>query len=93
VLGLAAEIEREFISLRTKEALAARKASGMTLGRPKGVAPHTKLYRHRKAIESYLDKDLSVCAIAKLIEKPPTTVNDYIKRHKLRDRKQLVMVI
>lgn len=89
VLGLAAEIEREFISLRTKEALAARKAAGMTLGRPKGAAEHTKLDKHRKAIEGYLDKKLSVRSIAKLIEEPPTTVNDYIKRHKLRDREQL----
>lgn len=89
VLGLAAEIEREFISLRTKEALAARKASGMTLGRPKGIATKTKLDKHRKSIEGYLDKDLSVRAIAKLIEEAPTTVNDYIKRHKLRDRDQM----
>ncbi len=36
VLGLAAEIERELISMRTKEALAKRKASGKPLGRPKG---------------------------------------------------------
>ncbi len=36
VLGLAAEIERELISLRTTEALAKHKAAGKTLGRPKG---------------------------------------------------------
>ena len=36
VLGLAAEIEREFISLRTTEALALRKAEGKPLGRPPG---------------------------------------------------------
>ena len=35
VLGLAAEIERELISLRTTEALAKRKAEGKSLGRPK----------------------------------------------------------
>lgn len=34
--ALAAEIERSFISQRTKEALARKKAEGMTLGRPKG---------------------------------------------------------
>ena len=32
--GLAAEIEREFISQRTKEALARKKREGQTLGRP-----------------------------------------------------------
>ncbi|AAN53086.1 recombinase family protein [Shewanella oneidensis] len=93
VLGLAAEIEREFISLRTKEALAARKAAGMKLGRPAGQAEKTKLDKHRKAIESYLDKGLSIRSIAKLIDEPSTTVNDYIKRHSLRERDQLEMRI
>lgn len=36
ILGLAAEIERDFISMRTKEALAKKKASGKKLGRPAG---------------------------------------------------------
>ncbi len=36
VLGLAAEIERELISLRTTEALAKRKTAGKPLGRPPG---------------------------------------------------------
>ena len=35
VLGLAAQIEREFVSQRTKEALAAHKKAGMVLGRHK----------------------------------------------------------
>ncbi|MDP3840373.1 MAG: recombinase family protein, partial [Methylococcales bacterium] len=34
--SMAAEIERDLISQRTKEALRAKKASGMSLGRPKG---------------------------------------------------------
>ncbi|CAK2065267.1 hypothetical protein BCT47_15380 [Vibrio splendidus] len=42
VLGIAAEIERELISLRTKEALAARKKNGMILGRLKGQAERVK---------------------------------------------------
>ena len=36
--GLVAEIERNLISMRTKEALALRKSEGVTLGRPKGSA-------------------------------------------------------
>ena len=35
--ALAAEIERDFVSIRTKEALAAKKAKGIKLGRPCGT--------------------------------------------------------
>jgi DNA invertase Pin-like site-specific DNA recombinase len=57
VLGLAAEIEREFISARTVEALARRKAQGLPLGRPKGAkAKKVKLDEHRETIISYLKK-------------------------------------
>ena len=34
--SMAAEIERDLISARTTEALRARKAAGLPLGRPKG---------------------------------------------------------
>ena len=43
VLGLAAQIEREFISVRTKEALAKKKSNGVRLGRPKGPSACLKL--------------------------------------------------
>ena len=84
VFGLAAEIEREFISTRTTEALAARKKAGMQLGRPAGPAKKTRLDKHRKTIEGYLAKGLSVRAIGRIINEPSTTVNDYIRRHDLR---------
>lgn len=41
--GLAAEIERDLISARTKEALAARKQQGMVLGRRPGECPKMKM--------------------------------------------------
>ena len=37
MFSLFAEIERELISMRTKEALAKAKAEGKKLGRPKGA--------------------------------------------------------
>ena len=52
VLGLAAQIEREFISLRTREALARRKAQGLPLGRPRGRAKRVKLDAHREEIRA-----------------------------------------
>ena len=39
-------IKRDFISSRTKEALAKRKADGMKLGRPVGAVKNLKLDKH-----------------------------------------------
>ncbi|MCG7500026.1 recombinase family protein [Vibrio sp. Of7-15] len=83
VLGLAAEIEREFISTRTREALAAKRAQGIIGGRPKGPAATHKLDKKRRRIEEYLQAGLSQRAIAKLIDEPASTVNDYIRRNAL----------
>lgn len=41
--GLVAEIERNLISLRTKEALALRRSEGKVLGRPKGASPKSRI--------------------------------------------------
>ena len=84
VLGLAAEIEREFISARTVEALARRKAQGLPLGRPKGAkAKKVKLDEHRETIISYLKKGVSKLSIAKIIECSPSTLYAWIDRNRL----------
>ena len=88
VLGLAAEIEREFISMRTQEALAARKRDGVILGRPKGPAKRLKLDDKRDQIEKYLKIGLGIRPTAKLIDEPPSTLRDYIRRRKLKIRKE-----
>ena len=56
ILGLAAQIEREFISARTKEALERRKAAGLPVGRPKGRATKLMLDDRRAQIVDYLIK-------------------------------------
>ncbi|AUL98696.1 TPA: resolvase [Vibrio vulnificus] len=84
VLGLTAEIEREFISMRTKEALAARKKAGVTLGRPRGESEKLKLDTKREQIEKYLGMGLGIRPTAKLIDEAPSTLRDYIKRRGLR---------
>lgn len=56
VLGMAAEIEREFISARTTEALARRKAAGLPVGRQKGSTNESKkLDKHADKIREYLE--------------------------------------
>ena len=54
ILGLAAQIEREFISVRTKEALSRRKKEGIKLGRPKGQAERLKLDDYNDEIINYI---------------------------------------
>ncbi|HIF9225883.1 recombinase family protein [Photobacterium damselae subsp. damselae] len=79
ILGLAGEIDREFIRMRTKEALAARKAKGQILGRPPGPAKKLKLDDKREQIEKYLKMGLGIRATAKLLDVAPSTLCDYIR--------------
>lgn len=84
VLGLAAEIEREFISLRTTEALAKSKAAGQRLGRPPGrLSSKLKLDEFETEIRSYLAKGISKRSIAKLLDCSPSTLYDWLSRKHL----------
>lgn len=64
-----AESEREFISIRTKQGLAAVKAKGIKLGRPQGSKNKSGsvLLPYRDQIRQYLQFQLSLSAIQKLI--------------------------
>ena len=81
ILGLAAQIEREFISVRTAEALARRRNDGGVIGRPKGPAIRVKLDAHREEIISYLRKGISKRSIAKLLNCSPSTLYSWLDRN------------
>ncbi len=83
--GLSAEIERNLISQRTKEALARLKSEGKTLGRPKGsLSKNTKLTGKEKVIKELLGKQISVSAIGRILGVHRLTVNSFIKSRKLQ---------
>lgn len=64
IFALVAQIERELISLRTREALHARKSQGITLGRPKGKGK-SKLDEHKEDILKMLSYGVPKTLIAK----------------------------
>lgn len=77
--GLSAQIERELISARTKEALAKVKSTGKKLGRPRGSKGKSKLTGKEELIEYYLRKKISVLSICKLLEVAPSTFYGFCK--------------
>ncbi len=78
--GLSAEIERNLISQRTKEALARKRAEGVILGRPKGSkSSRTKLTGQEKKILELLDKKVSYSAIGRLLNVHRLTVSSFVK--------------
>ncbi len=81
-LSLMQHIESDYISRRTTEALARRRAAGLPLGRPKGRKNKSlKLDKHKKDIFKYMDIGISKASIAKLVGCHPQTLYDWLVRH------------
>lgn len=76
-----AEAERDYISIRTKQGLAAAKAKGVKLGRPKGSRNKERvLDPYRDQILEYLEVGVNLAAIRKIINnqlKNPISYNSY----------------
>ncbi len=78
--GLVAELEREMISKRTKEALQRRKANGKRLGRPFGSRnkKHALDGKENKIAE-LLNQGLSVVQVAQQLKVSSVTLYAYLK--------------
>jgi DNA invertase Pin-like site-specific DNA recombinase len=78
--ALSAEIERDLISQRTKEALARKRSEGVVLGRPLGKKPsRVKLTGHEKEIKVLLEKHTSKSAIGRIFGVNRMTVDSFMK--------------
>lgn len=77
--GLTAEVEKDLISQRTKEALALRKAKGIVLGRPMGSATqYNKLVKHEREIREMLERKLSKKEIAEKMKVSRPTLYKFL---------------
>ena len=81
--GLSAEIERNLISQRTKEALARKKAEGMVLGRPKGSKnKKKKLDGKIEMIMRMLERGATKALIAKRLKVSRNTLYLFLTQHR-----------
>lgn len=79
--GLAAEIERNLISQRTKSSLANLKASGKKLGRPLAAeSQKLKLSKNTRKIKNLLAKGISKSKIARILGVQRSTLRRFIER-------------
>jgi len=85
VFAMAAEIERDLISSRTKEALKARKAAGVILGRPKGPGK-SKLDKHKEEIIALLKNGSTQKFIAGRYDTTPANLYNWLKMREIATR-------
>ena len=85
VVKMTISLEKDLMSLRTKEALTAKKIEGVHLGKPKGTIQKSKFDKQRDKIEELLGVGLSVRKIAKLLGyNNHIGLNNYVKKRNIR---------
>ena len=86
VIGMTIDLEKDLMSLRTKEALTAKKLDGISLGKPKGTIQKSKFDEQRDKIEELLSVGLSVRKIAKVLGyNNHIGLNNYVKKRNIRE--------
>lgn len=88
LFGLFAEVERDLIAERTKEGLAAARAKGKKLGRPKGALGKSRLDGKEQEIRLLLQKRVSKASLARIMDVSPTTLHHFIQTRKLQPKKR-----
>ncbi|WP_121626490.1 recombinase family protein [Poseidonibacter antarcticus] len=85
MISMTISLEKDLMSLRTKEALTAKKLSGVSLGKPVGTIQKSKFDKQRDKIEELLSVGLSVRKIAKLLGyNNHIGLNNYVKKRNIR---------
>ena len=82
IMGSLAELERNLISQRTKDALQHKKEQGVILGRPKGTTgrKYCKLNGQEEIIRNLLNRGNSLSAVARVLKVHRNTLSNYINR-------------
>ena len=94
VIKMTIKLEKDLMSLRTKEALSAKKLDGVSLGKPKGTIQKSKFDQQRDKIEELLSVGLSVRKIAKVLGySNHIGLNNYVKKRNIRESLQLDLSI
>ena len=83
MFSLFAEIERDLISERTKEGIAAARAKGKAIGRPRGALGKSKLDGKEAEIRLLLKKEVGITSIAKIMGVSRTALRHFIGTRKL----------
>ena len=85
IVSMTIGLEKELMSLRTKEALSAKKLNGISLGKPKGTIQKSKFDLQRGKIEELLAVGLSVRKISKLLGyNNHIGLNNYVKKRNIK---------